>query len=559
MPGEAGVAIGPYDGPASVSGHARVNRQQHTGSHPGLDRIDNLRVLALVITAYQDDATTRVARCINGGACFERHCTPKQFDPATGGVRREQHQAARVVASQPAARLGAEHARGTRLLGAKDTDAASRRTVHHDSRLRRQADPALFGTQADATASSSCASGTGHARCRGGAAGCRQRGHAAERHIAGRRTDADGPAGPAGCAIGTDLGTSRQLHVLDRAQHDPATLQRGGPGLDQAAVAQRSGEHANRTTLQVAEVDGLVVSVLDVEAQAVQTPPGDFYRLPRTQNHTAVGRAHQSVLTDTDVRREQDHVTVAGANHAVDLDRPAQCVALEAHFAGSPIGVADIQCRRRKAGGIDHRSPAYGDAGLVDQHNAAIGAEQPEYLGWRVGHDPVQYGARRVDLLKPGLFGGLDGKALPVDGGARRVGNGELIAQALESSLTLNHLRPLGVGIHRATGTGDKSRVQCQRQYTQRHAQAPGHHPATGPACARSNRAASPTTRNSSALHRYPPNSKSLGSHGHWTHGPHTPESPSEYSAMALPIGNNPDMYACCNNGNRKAHSPYVN
>ena len=206
------------------------------------------------------------------------------------------------------------------------------------------------------------------------------------------RADADASTGPAGSAIGHDLRAAGELDVLDCLEHYAPTVQRRSLHLDQSAVAQRSGKHADSPTLQGAKIHCLVVRALNLETHALEATPGDLDRLASAQNDAAIRGADQPVLAHADVRRQQDHIAVAGSDHAIDLNAAIERIALKTQSSRSPVSVTHVQRRGREPGRVDHGTLAHRDAGLVDEDHLAVGPERPEYLRRRVADHAVQHG-----------------------------------------------------------------------------------------------------------------------------------------------------------------------
>ena len=118
-------------------------------------------------------------------------------------------------------------------------------------------------------------------------------------------------------AASNDLALPLDIGISRCPEHNPAAFQRGGAGLDQAAVFEGAGKDAHGVALERAQVNGLIAWCLYLHADAFEAAPGQLNLLARRQDGAAVGRLDQSVLAGVNAGANQHHIAAARQNPPV--------------------------------------------------------------------------------------------------------------------------------------------------------------------------------------------------------------------------------------------------
>ena len=85
-------------------------------------------------------------------------------------------------------------------------------------------------------------------------------------------------------------------------------------------MPERAGKDGDRIALERAQIDGLISRRLHLQADAFQTPAGQFDLPARCQNGAAVGCLDQRVFSGIDGTAQQNHVATARQNPALHRD-----------------------------------------------------------------------------------------------------------------------------------------------------------------------------------------------------------------------------------------------
>jgi hypothetical protein len=220
---------------------------------------------------------------------------------------------------------------------------------------------------------------------------------------------------PAQCSV-AGLDAAVDLQTVFGFEHDFAAFGADGGGLDQPAVLQGGGKHANGVTFQGAQVDGLVGGGLHLQPDAFQAPAGDVDFLACGQHGGAVGGFQQGLGAGLQVRGDEHDVAAARQDLAIGAELTvAQAVTTKDQPASNGVGFAHAQYRGSKAGGVDHGTRTHGNARGVDQHQAAVGAQGAEDGAGVVAQHAVDGGAVGRGLVELGDAAAGHREALPVE------------------------------------------------------------------------------------------------------------------------------------------------
>ena len=245
--------------------------------------------------------------------------------------------------------------------------------------------------------------------------------------------------------------TRPQRQVALRLEHQFAAVTGQRLGLYRARVRQRAGKDTDRPSTEIAQVEHLVAVVLHRKGDVVQIAPGDFDHFTRRQYDIAALAGNCGCAIDSDIRRHQVDIAIAGADAPLGLDVARCPLARKPVSASLEVVVIHGQGGRHKTLGIDDAASAKHDAIGVDQEHPAVRTQGAIDAALQVGIlrlHPVQHRAGGALLLKVGGLTGLDRETLPVDDGARAVGHRELVALGLQACLAVGHLRSGGIGLH---------------------------------------------------------------------------------------------------------------
>ena len=282
---------------------------------------------------------------------------------------------------------------------------------------------------------------------------------------------------PAPGSGGRNLSGAFHIRITSGLEHHLAAVQTGGGGLYLAAVAQRAGKDAHRIALQPAQVAHLIARGLYQQRDAFKSAPGDLHLLAGCEDGAAIGRLHQCAGAHVDIRCDQHHVAIACSDATAHRDATRTSHAgihiTKPQPTGQRIGIAHAQSRSGEAGGVYDRPGAHGNAGLVDQHQAAVGGQITKQGRGGVGNDAIDGGAGGAGLHKGGAGAGRDGETLPVDGrmagaGAVLGGDLELVGgRVADGRLAMNGYTAGGQGLSQGRARlGCKPSGQCQRQHS---------------------------------------------------------------------------------------------
>jgi hypothetical protein len=150
---------------------------------------------------------------------------------------------------------------------------------------------------------------------------------------------------------------------------------------------------------------------------------------------------------------------VTGADPTLVHDRSGVRITLELELAGEEIRVEHVERRRDEPGGIDHSTGADHYPRGVDEEDAAVREKLTLDLRDIGADDAVQHRAGRGLLHELRDLAGADRETLPMDDGARRIGDFELVrAEPLDMSGPVHDLGPRRVGPQRrhAKTTADR-------------------------------------------------------------------------------------------------------
>ena len=169
------------------------------------------------------------------------------------------------------------------------------------------------------------------------------------------------------CAIDVEL--------VGGLEHDPPAFKADGRGPNGAAVLEGAGKHADGVSLQAAQIDRLIGGGLHLQHDALQPAPGDLDLPAGRQNGAAARGLNERRFAGFDLRRNQHHVAPSRHDVALHVDsrgagQPAQRA--KAQSRGPGVSLTQAQDGGGKAGGIDQRTGAHGNARLVDQHQLAV-------------------------------------------------------------------------------------------------------------------------------------------------------------------------------------------
>ncbi len=265
--------------------------------------------------------------------------------------------------------------------------------------------------------------------------------------------------------VDVDRGITVDDGILLRGEdHTPVGIDAGAGGADVAGVFECAGEQARRIAgFDDAEVQHRIGRRLQGKLHTLGIGTGNGQRLPGCQHHAAVVASDQSGVFD--LRADQEYVA-AGADRTL-VAQHAVAAAVELQAPGEEIGVADVEGGGDESRGVDGGAGAEHDAVRVDQEYAAVRGQRTEDARRIAPGDTVQHRAQGGLLLESGEFAGADIERLPVEDGARGVGDGQRLADAVEGGGTGGDLGADRVGPEAAAECQQHS--QCNRTQHQQH------------------------------------------------------------------------------------------
>ena len=137
---------------------------------------------------------------------------------------------------------------------------------------------------------------------------------------------------------------------------------------------------------------------------------------------------------------DQDDVAAAlGADTALVLDAAGTRRVVKFVAPGKEIGILELQRGNEQAGDIDLGAFAEQHTVGVDEQDAAITLQLPEDDAGVDADHTVEHLAAGALLQEAHDFVAVDAERLPVDDGARRVGDGQRVAVLLKAGLAGDH------------------------------------------------------------------------------------------------------------------------